>query len=73
VEAELKRIITDAFNEKVVWSIDWDKMPLPQTILAKKRAAQKQERTPTIASNDIGSPTTKSFGKFSISDKKRKR
>ncbi|KAF8252987.1 hypothetical protein K440DRAFT_642997 [Wilcoxina mikolae CBS 423.85] len=72
VEAELKRIITDAFNEKVVWSIDWDKMPLPQTILAKKRAAQKQDRTPTIASNDIASPTTKSFGKFSISDKKRK-
>lgn len=44
VEVELKRIITDAFNEKVVWSLEWDKMPLPQEILATKRIADKKEK-----------------------------
>jgi len=45
VELELKRIITDAFNEKVVWSLEWDKMPLPQTILARKKVTAKEEQT----------------------------
>lgn len=44
MEVELKRIITDAFNEKVVWSLEWDKMPLPQEILATKRIADKKEK-----------------------------
>ncbi|KAL0638426.1 hypothetical protein Q9L58_002569 [Maublancomyces gigas] len=44
VEVELKRIITDAFNEKVVWSLEWDKMPLPQEILATKRIADRKEK-----------------------------
>lgn len=44
VEVELKRIITDAFNEKVVWSLEWDKMPLPQEILATKRVADRKEK-----------------------------
>jgi hypothetical protein len=77
VEAELKRIITDAFNQKVVWTVDWDTMPLPQTVLAKKRAQMKQERSSASATTSTGggdtSPTAKAFGKFSISDKKRKK
>ena len=66
VEAELKRIITDAFNEKVVWSIDWDKMPLPQVILARKRAAQGRERSSgagfvsSINSSSCSSPSSSS-------------
>lgn len=44
MEVELKRIITDAFNEKVVWSLEWDKMPLPQEILATKRIADRKEK-----------------------------
>lgn len=36
VETELKKIITDAFNEQVVWSLDWDRMQLPQERLAIK-------------------------------------
>jgi hypothetical protein len=71
VEAELKRIITDAFNEKVVWSIDWDKMPLPQVILAKKRAQQTDERSAGKSQVRDDSPS-RSFGRFNISEKKRK-
>lgn len=36
MEKELKKIITDASNEQVVWSLDWDRMPLPQERLAAK-------------------------------------
>ena len=66
VEAELKRIITDAFNEKVVWSIDWDNMPLPQSIMAKRRAAEKQEKAAAKKANG-------GITRFAVSDKKRKR
>ncbi|CCX09753.1 Similar to THP3 homolog C2A9.11c; acc. no. Q1MTP1 [Pyronema omphalodes CBS 100304] len=68
VEIELKRIITDAFNEKVVWSINWDEMPLPQVILQKRRNSQGQQVT-----NSDKSPPLKSFGKFSISDTKKRK
>ncbi|KAH8146608.1 uncharacterized protein LAJ45_09291 [Morchella importuna] len=40
---KLKQIITDAFNQKVVWTIEWDNMPLPQHVLAKK-AQEKKDR-----------------------------
>lgn len=69
VELELKRIITDAFNEKVVWSLEWDKMPLPQTILARKKVTAKEEQTAkTLAmgqmsrvSNETGASPTSPF------------
>lgn len=72
VEVELKRIITDAFNEKVVWTVDWDKMPLPQQFIANKRVEAKQSGR-TWSSTDDASPTRRSFGAFSLGDKKRKR
>lgn len=66
VEVELKRIITDAFNEKVVWSLEWDKMPLPQEILATKRIADKKEKEENKAkmvsmqvNNGLRSPPSK--------------
>ncbi|KAG0638229.1 SAC3/GANP/Nin1/mts3/eIF-3 p25 family-domain-containing protein [Tuber brumale] len=57
VELELKRIITDAFNEKVVWSLEWDKMPLPQTILARKKVTAKEEQTKPLAMNRVSNET----------------
>ncbi|KAI5776382.1 SAC3/GANP/Nin1/mts3/eIF-3 p25 family-domain-containing protein [Geopyxis carbonaria] len=68
VEAELKRIITNAFNEKIVWTVDWEEMPLPQVMLATRKAAEKQDKS--RATSD--SPT-KSFGKFNLHEKKRKK
>jgi hypothetical protein len=73
VEAELKRIITDAFNEKVVWTIEWEKMPLPQAILAKKKAQEKEERERAQATASQPDSPSKSFSRFSLAEKKRKR
>lgn len=36
VEIELKKIIIEAFNDQVVWSLDWDRVPLPQERWATK-------------------------------------
>src|SRR5690606_29277613 len=70
VEAELKRIITDAFNEKIVWSVDWDNMALPQAIMANRKAAEREEKR----KNSIGVETANNgVGKMSLNDKKRKR
>jgi len=70
VEAELKRIITDAFNEKVVWTVNWDDMPLPQVVMAKRKAQQARVSVSPGGSADAAA---NKFGKFSISDKKRKK
>lgn len=37
MEAELKRVITEAVEGRVVWSLEWDRMPLPQVELARRR------------------------------------
>lgn len=43
-------------------------MPLPQVILAKKRATLKLE-----AGGEVEGPPTRSFGKFTVTEKKRKK
>jgi hypothetical protein len=76
VEAELKRIITNAFNDKLVWSIDWDNMPLPQSILAKRRAEERHSKPMADVMGYSNSDVipTRAFGKFNLNDnKKRKR
>ncbi|KAL7275893.1 hypothetical protein RUND412_001136 [Rhizina undulata] len=56
VESELKRIITDAFNAKVVWTVDWDIMPMPQETLAKRRTKEslkrEEQKKAKLSSND---------------------
>lgn len=73
VEAELKRIITDAFNEKIVWTVDWDNMALPQTVMQHRKAAEREEARRRISAVDVNSPT-RSLSKVSLNEsKKRKR
>lgn len=72
VEAELKRIITDAFNEKVVWTVHWDDMPLPQVIIARRRAQQTRATSSPSESPDGTTIATNRFGKFNLEDRKRK-
>ncbi|KAH0608639.1 uncharacterized protein H6S33_001773 [Morchella sextelata] len=81
VEVELKRIITDAFNQKVVWTIEWDNMPLPQHVLAKK-AQEKKDRvdkedstiTMQELNNSLRSPPPKldTSGRYSPSNREPK-
>lgn len=72
VEAELKRIITDAFNEKIVWTVDWDNMHLPQVIMKNRKAAEREEKR-RLGNVDVHSPM-KGIGKISLGEnKKRKR
>jgi len=73
VEAELKRIITDAFNEKVVWTVHWDDMPLPQVIIARRRAQQTRATSSPSESPDGTTIATNRFGKFNLEDRKRKK
>lgn len=54
VETELKRIITGAFNEQVVWSLDWDRVPLPQESLATKAFKAARDKGNTVP--DAGVP-----------------
>lgn len=70
VEVELKRIITEAFNEKVVWTIDWDNMLLPQALIAKRK---QEEAGKSSKIKDEESPTRKSLGRFSIGENKKRK
>ena len=73
MEAELKRIITDAVNEKVVWTVSWDDMPLPQVVMAKRKAQQAHATVSLGGSADAATAAANKFGKFSTGDKKRKK
>lgn len=37
IEAELKAIITDAFDKNIQWEIDWDNMELPHIRIERRR------------------------------------
>ncbi|KAK6509861.1 hypothetical protein TWF481_004590 [Arthrobotrys musiformis] len=71
VEVSLKKIITDAFENETVWTIDWATHPLPAAARRKSTTSDKMD----ISSGDDASPTTNTptKGDFNTVSKGNKR
>lgn len=57
VEKQLKKIITDAHEQDVIWTLDWDNMPLPQAMLRSQAQGAS-----SMDIDSIGAAQSISFG-----------
>ncbi|KAK6333862.1 hypothetical protein TWF730_004045 [Orbilia blumenaviensis] len=67
VEVDLKKIITDAFENQTVWTIDWATHPLPAA--ARRKSTTNSDKM-DISSGDDSSPvnSNSNTSKYSFSD-----
>ncbi|KAK4188717.1 SAC3/GANP/Nin1/mts3/eIF-3 p25 family-domain-containing protein [Podospora australis] len=64
MEAKLKETISQAADNNVMYSVDWDSMPLPQQMIVEERKKRSQASASAVGS----SPTSKKRKSSDLSD-----